>query len=85
MSQQKYGQIINCGSTILIVSLLSLCRLRTTQLRYGTVDKMAGIFTKRIWQPYCQLATAELFPNETGKQQKMTTAHLGLMPRICGS
>jgi len=28
----------------------------------------------------CQLATAELFHNETGKQQKMTKARLGLMP-----
>jgi len=36
MSQPKYGQIINCGLTILIVSLFSLCRLRiTTQI---TVD-----------------------------------------------
>jgi len=26
-----------------------------TRLRSGTFDKMAGIFTKRIWQPYiCQ-------------------------------
>jgi len=42
-----------CGLTILIVSLFSLCCLRITkQLRSGTVDKMAGIFTKRIWQPY---------------------------------
>jgi len=40
MSQPKYGQIINCGLTILIVSLFSQCRLRnTTQLRSGTVDK----------------------------------------------
>jgi len=30
-------------------------------------------------KPLCQLTTAELFPNETGKQQKMTKAHLGLM------
>jgi len=30
--------------------------------------------------PLCQLATAELFPNETEKQQKMTKARLGLMP-----
>jgi len=39
-----------------------LCRLRiTTHLRSGAVDKMAGIFTKRIWQPcICQ-------PNEHGK------------------
>ena len=28
MSQPKYGQMINCGLTILIVSLFSLCRLR---------------------------------------------------------
>jgi len=28
----------------------------------------------------CQVATAELFPDETGKQQKMTKARLGLMP-----
>jgi len=39
MSQPKYGQIINCGLTILIISLFSLCHLRnTTQLRSGTVD-----------------------------------------------
>jgi len=31
-------------------------------------------------KPLCHLATAELFPNETGKQQKMTKARLGLMP-----
>jgi len=48
----KYGQIINCGSAILTVSLFSLCLLRiTTQLRSGAVDKIANIFTKRIWQP----------------------------------
>jgi len=34
------------------LSLLSLRRFRiATQLRSGAVDKMAGIFTKRIWQP----------------------------------
>jgi len=40
----------------MIVSLFSLCRLRImTQLRSGAVDKMAGIFTKRTWQPcICQ-------------------------------
>jgi len=32
--------------------------------------------------PLCQRATAELFSNETGKQQKMTKARLGLMPSI---
>jgi len=54
-NQPKYSQII-CGLTILIVSLLSLCRLRImTQLRSVAADKMAGIFTQRIWQPYiCQ-------------------------------
>jgi len=30
-------------------------------------------------KPRCQLATAELFPNETGKQQKWQVC-LGLMP-----
>ena len=45
-----------CGSTIVIVFLFSQCCLRiTTQLSSGAVDKMAGIFTKRIWQPcICQ-------------------------------
>jgi len=48
-NQPKYGQIINCGLTIVIDSLLSLCRLRIlTQLRSGAVDKMTGIFTQRI-------------------------------------
>jgi len=50
-----------CGLTILIVSLFSLCCLRITkQLRPGTVDKMAGIFTKRIWQP-CLLLYSTLY------------------------
>jgi len=31
-------------------------------------------------KPLCQLATAELFPNETVKQQKNDKARLGLMP-----
>jgi len=31
-------------------------------------------------KPLCQLATAELFPNETGKQHKNDKARLGLMP-----
>jgi len=40
LSQPKYRQIINCGLTILIVSLFSLYRLRnTTRLKPGTVDK----------------------------------------------
>jgi len=40
MSQPKYGQMSNCGLTILIVSLFSLCRLRNTaRLRSGTVEK----------------------------------------------
>jgi len=33
-------------------------------------------------KPFYQLATAELFPNETGKQQQMAKARLGLMPYI---
>jgi len=40
VSQPKCRQIINCGLTVLIVSLFSLCRLRiTTKLRSGTADK----------------------------------------------
>jgi len=36
-------------------SMFSLCRSRImTELRSGTVDKMADIFTKFIWQPYSQ-------------------------------
>ena len=31
-------------------------------------------------KPLCPLATAELFPNDIGKQQQMTKARLGLMP-----
>ena len=67
-NQPKYGQIINCGLTILIVSLFSLCCLRiTTQLRSGAVDKMAGIFAKRIWQRcICQ-------PNELKREIKKKT------------
>jgi len=59
--------IINFGLTILIDSVLSLCRLRImTQLRSGAVDKMADIFTQRIWQPYlCQ-------PNELTWEKKKT-------------
>jgi len=33
----------------------------------------------RKQKPLCQQATAELLANETGKQQKMTKARLGLM------
>jgi len=64
-NQPKYGQIINCGLTILIVYLFSVCRIRiTTQLRSSAVDKMVDIFTKRIWQPYiCQ-------PNELQRKIK---------------
>jgi len=36
-------------------------------------------------KPHCQLATAELFPNETGKHKKMTKARLGLMLEIGSS
>ena len=64
-NQPKYGQIINCGITVLTVSLFSLCRSRiTTQIRSGADGKMADIFTKLIWQPYiCQ-------PNELKREIK---------------
>jgi len=60
--------MINYGLTILIASLLSLCRLRiTTQLRSGAVDKMAGIFTKCIWQPcICQPKDLKIRKNTGG-------------------
>ena len=50
------------------MSLFSLCCLRiTTQLRSGAVDKMTGIFTKRIWQTcICQ-------PNELKREIKKKT------------
>jgi len=52
MTQLKYRQVINCGLTILIVSLFSLCRLRiATQLRSGAVEKMTGIFPKAFANP----------------------------------
>jgi len=51
MGHPNYGKIIVAQQHWL--SLFSLCCLWfTTQLRSGTVNKMAGIFTKRIWQPY---------------------------------
>jgi len=51
MSQPTYGQIINCGLTILIVSLFSLCRLRiATQLRSCTADKSK-------WPVFLQIAS----------------------------
>jgi len=31
-------------------------------------------------KPLRQLATAEIFPNETGKHKKMIKARVGLMP-----
>ena len=45
-----------------------MCRLRITiDLRSGAVDKMAGVFTKRIWQPcICQ-------PNELNREIKKKT------------
>jgi len=45
--------------------MFSLCCLRiATQLRSGANDEMAGIFTKRIWQPcICQ-------PNELKREIK---------------
>jgi len=61
ISQPKYGQISNCGLTILIVSLFSLRRLRnTTQLRSATVDKsnwpvfLQNASGNPIWQPTLQ-------------------------------
>ena len=36
-------------------------RLRM-QLRSATVEKMAGIFTKRIWQPYHQRNPTKYIP-----------------------
>jgi len=43
--------------------MFTLCCLWiTTQLRSGAIDKMTGIFTKRIWQPcICQ-------PNELKRE-----------------
>jgi len=38
---------------------------------------LMSVNSKQI--PLYQRATAELFPNETGKQQKMTKARLSLM------
>ena len=68
MNHRKYGQIINCGLTILTVSLFFPCRLRiTTLLRSGAVDKMAVIFTKHIWQPYICL------PNELERKIRKKT------------
>jgi len=77
-NQPKYGQIINCRLSILIVSLFSLCRLRiTTQLRSGAVYKMAAIFIKRIWQPcICQ-------PNDL-KIKKKLGASKGRQTKIWG-
>jgi len=56
MVQPKYGQIMNCGLTILIVSVfpVRLTNYDTDYCRYDTVDKMASIFTKHTWQPYMQ-------------------------------
>jgi len=61
----KKIQIINCGVTILIVSvfLVPLTNYDTA----GAVDKMAGMFTQCIWQPYiCQ-------PNELIREIKKKT------------
>jgi len=43
-NQPKYGQIINCALTILIVAVFLCCLRISTKLRPGAVDKMAGIF-----------------------------------------
>ena len=77
-NQPNYGQIIiNCELTILIVSLFSLCRLRImTQLRSGAVDKMASIFTKRIWQPcICQPNDLKLKKKNWGGASKNLGGH----------
>jgi len=36
-------------------------------------------------KPLCHLATAELFPNDTGKQQKYDKSPFWLMPKNSGS
>jgi len=41
-------------------------------------EKILSLNSKQ--KPLCQLTTAELSPNETGKQQKMAKARLGLKP-----
>jgi len=82
-NQPKYGQMINCGLTTLIVSLFSLCRLRiTTQLRSGAVGKMAVFFTKRTWQPYiCQPNELEReIRTKTGGSSKNLGGHGPLRP-----
>ena len=57
------------------MSLFSLCCLRiTTQLRSVAVDKMAGIFTKCVWQPcICQ-------PNELKREIKKKTGRAKRRP-----
>jgi len=63
---------------MVIVSLFSLCRLRiTTQLRSGAVDKMADIFTKRVWQPYiCQPNDLKI-RKKNGAAKGVAMAHPG--------
>jgi len=51
MNHPKYGQI-NSALTILIVSVFPVPLTNYDTVKSGTVDKMVGIFTKRIWQPY---------------------------------
>ena len=58
----KKIQIINCGVTILIVSVFLVPF--TNYDTAGAVDKMVDMFTQRIWQPYiCQ-------PNELKREIK---------------
>jgi len=53
-----------------------MCRLQITmQLRYGAVDKMAGIFAKRIWQScICQPNDLKI-KKKLGGQAKIWERH----------
>jgi len=81
MSQPKYGQI-NCGLTILIVSLFSPCRLRnTTHFSSGTVDKSK-------WPVFLQNASGNrthhchkpTWLNKVTTQQSLITISLAAFP-----
>jgi len=51
----QIGQIINCGLTILIVSVFPAPLANYDTVQIWCCWQMAGIFTKRIWQPcICQ-------------------------------
>ena len=63
----KIGQIINCGLTILIVSVFPVLLTNYDTAQIWRCWKMAGIFTERIWQPcICQ-------PNELKREIKKKT------------